>query len=159
MDFASCKGQDPRTFFTEDGKGARSARLRKIKERCINTCAVIDDCLLLALREGSMDGVFGGTTGRDRREIFAGRQDMPEWGDERHFKAVAKHREEREVEDPTVRGAGGRAVRSAKSRELAAKANELLEDGYSVAQAAEMLGVTEVSIYRYARRQREALAA
>ena len=60
---AYCQSVDPDMFFPEDGQNAREAK--KICERC----PVTFECLNYALHYRLDDGVWGGTSPRDRRAL------------------------------------------------------------------------------------------
>lgn len=55
-------------FFPIDGAGAVEA-----KKFCVRYCVVIDECLEMALDERIDEGVFGGTSARERRKIIRAR--------------------------------------------------------------------------------------
>lgn len=65
---AACRDEDPELFFpvSEVGPGAR--QVQQAKAVC-NRCPVRTECLDTALRNGLTDGIFGGMTGRERREV------------------------------------------------------------------------------------------
>lgn len=68
---ARCRNIDTNEFFPEDGENAQH-----LKEFC-QSCDVVAECLNFALKANLTDGVFGGTSPRERREIRAGRKEHP----------------------------------------------------------------------------------
>ena len=58
---AACKGKDPSLFFPSEGKHPREALA------ICEGCPVKEACLSTFIDEPA--GVFGGTTGRDRRAL------------------------------------------------------------------------------------------
>ena len=64
MNDAACKGLDPGMFILRKGEPAWPA-----KAVCA-TCPVTDECLEYGLRIKA-EGVYGGTTGKDRRAMIA----------------------------------------------------------------------------------------
>lgn len=65
---AACRDEDPELFFpvSEVGPGAR--QVTQAKAVCAR-CPVRAECLDNALRNGLNDGIFGGMTERERREL------------------------------------------------------------------------------------------
>jgi len=63
MAFGACRGSDPDLFFPDRGESLEAA-----KALCAG-CAVRDECLEHALRNGERFGVWGGTSERERRRI------------------------------------------------------------------------------------------
>lgn len=63
MRAAACRGQDPDRFFPEE-----SAQTRQAVAVC-DDCRVRTECLNYAIRIGPVDGVWGGTTARQRRQM------------------------------------------------------------------------------------------
>jgi WhiB family transcriptional regulator, redox-sensing transcriptional regulator len=65
---AACRDEDPELFFpiSEVGPGARQAA--QAKAVCAR-CPVREQCLRYALDNGLDDGIFGGTTERERRAL------------------------------------------------------------------------------------------
>ena len=61
---------DPNLFFPEDGHKLQAARARQI---CA-VCPVADDCLAYALDHFIRDGIWGGTTERQRRPMWRARR-------------------------------------------------------------------------------------
>jgi WhiB family redox-sensing transcriptional regulator len=62
-DAAACRGLDPAMFVTERGADAETA-----KAVCV-TCPVKAECLAYALTSPTILGVWGGTSGRERRTM------------------------------------------------------------------------------------------
>ena len=65
---AACRGEDPELFFpvTETGPGARQvARAKAVCARC----PIVSACLAFALDNGLTDGVFGGKSASERRNL------------------------------------------------------------------------------------------
>ena len=60
---SACLGADPATFFPERGDAASNAAALAV---CA-TCSVVAECLSENL--GKRDGIYGATTGRDRRRL------------------------------------------------------------------------------------------
>lgn len=60
---ALCAQTDPELFFPDSGASARPAIA------ICNICPVKNDCLLEAIANGYTDGVWGGLTAQDRREL------------------------------------------------------------------------------------------
>lgn len=65
-DHAACLGMDTEVFFDNTAEG-----VAKAKAVCAD-CSVWEDCLDLAL-EDSLEGVFGGMTADERRDLLSGR--------------------------------------------------------------------------------------
>ena len=65
MDSALCAQVDPELFFPEYRANAVAAAARRI---CA-TCPVRDDCLRYALTDPDLDGIWGGTTPRQRQRL------------------------------------------------------------------------------------------
>lgn len=65
---AACRGADPALLFPERGQGHQPTEALAYCERC----AVKPECLASGLEVGSTTGVWGGTTGRGRRNLRAG---------------------------------------------------------------------------------------
>jgi len=65
---AACRDEDPELFFpiSEVGPGARQTA--EAKAVCAR-CPVREQCLRHALDNGLNDGIFGGTTERERRAL------------------------------------------------------------------------------------------
>jgi WhiB family redox-sensing transcriptional regulator len=61
-----CKSEDPELFFPED----YTHRLSVNKARAIcQDCPLTTACLEYAMRDSSLDGVWGGTTPQDRKNL------------------------------------------------------------------------------------------
>lgn len=60
---AVCASTDPELWFPPTGKGSRVA-----KTVC-GTCPVQAQCLAVALADPSLDGVWGGTSVKDRQAL------------------------------------------------------------------------------------------
>jgi WhiB family transcriptional regulator, redox-sensing transcriptional regulator len=60
---ANCLGLDPELFFPEGGESPEPA-----KAVC-RGCEVRAECLDMAVREGIVDGVWGGLTAAERRRL------------------------------------------------------------------------------------------
>lgn len=70
---AACVGADPDLFFTDrTGRDAQAVSLQA-KTICAG-CAVRDACLDHALEHGEPEGVWGGCTPAERRELARGRR-------------------------------------------------------------------------------------
>jgi WhiB family redox-sensing transcriptional regulator len=63
LDDAACKGMDPDIFFPEQGNGWVHAAA------ICATCPVQQECLDWALQHEETEGVWGGTSQRERRRI------------------------------------------------------------------------------------------
>ncbi|MGI8791936.1 MAG: WhiB family transcriptional regulator [Acidimicrobiales bacterium] len=68
MKDANCREMDPEFFFPSDGVGVEQA-----KAVCM-TCPAREACLEHALRNRIDQGVWGGTSERERRRIRAARR-------------------------------------------------------------------------------------
>jgi hypothetical protein len=64
---ALCAQVDPELFFPESA-GNVSTQIRQAKSIC-KECPIINDCLIEALTKDYMDGIWGGTTPNERREL------------------------------------------------------------------------------------------
>jgi WhiB family redox-sensing transcriptional regulator len=67
QDRGSCAQTDPEAFFV-----ARGVSTSEAKQVCMN-CKVKAECLEYALDTNQVHGVWGGTSGRERRKLKAGR--------------------------------------------------------------------------------------
>lgn len=86
---AACRGLDPNLFIPEDAGDAR-ANQTAAKAVC-KVCPVVVECLELAISYGpSLVGIYGGTTQRERRKVFAS-----DWTPIEHGTSVGFHRERR----------------------------------------------------------------
>ncbi len=64
MDDGRCMGLSPTEFFPTDGDGVIDA------QQICDGCPVIDECLEYALTNRIFQGVWGGTSERERRRIL-----------------------------------------------------------------------------------------
>lgn len=64
----ACQHSDPELFFPVTETGAAASQLARAKAVCAG-CPVRDPCLQFALDSGQAFGVWGGTTGEERRLI------------------------------------------------------------------------------------------
>lgn len=62
----ACRDSDPELFFPVTETGAAAGQLARAKAVCAG-CPVRDQCLQFALDSGQAFGVWGGTTGEERR--------------------------------------------------------------------------------------------
>lgn len=60
---ANCRGMDPELFFPEPGESLASARA------VCRACDVQAECLAYAINTGEKQGVWGGTSGQERKRI------------------------------------------------------------------------------------------
>jgi WhiB family redox-sensing transcriptional regulator len=67
-DSASCVHQDPDLFFPEGTAGPALRQADQAKLVC-QPCPARTPCLAFALRHGLAFGIWGGTTGEERRNI------------------------------------------------------------------------------------------
>lgn len=67
MDLAACKNIDPDTFFPTDTKGVTIAK------KICQVCIVREYCLEFAIETNQYNGVWGGTSERERRRIVRAR--------------------------------------------------------------------------------------
>jgi WhiB family redox-sensing transcriptional regulator len=69
QDHSACAGEDPNLFIPPDGetKAELPIRIRRAKAIC-GTCSVVKECLEFALRCDEI-GIWGNTTGRERRRM------------------------------------------------------------------------------------------
>lgn len=65
---AVCRDEDPELFFPIGSHGPARAQLAAAKEVC-SRCPVRAHCLAWAVAEGDLDGVWGGTSEDERREL------------------------------------------------------------------------------------------
>jgi len=72
-DDAACAGMDTDIFFplsSGDPRVAEATRLNvRVAKAICNDCPVIAACLQEAIRLGDVHGIFGGLTGKERREM------------------------------------------------------------------------------------------
>ena len=67
---AACRGMEPATFVL--GRGANESIMARARAIC-STCPVTVECLDYALADIDITGVWGGTTGRERKQMRTGR--------------------------------------------------------------------------------------
>ena len=67
-DGAACRHRDPDLFFPEGTAGPAIRQADQAKRLC-QSCPVRTPCLEFALRHGLAFGIWGGTTGEERRSI------------------------------------------------------------------------------------------
>jgi WhiB family redox-sensing transcriptional regulator len=67
-DGAVCAQTDPELFFPRAGDAAANARAKSV---CAG-CPVRAECLEAALADPSLEGIWGGTSARDRGALRAG---------------------------------------------------------------------------------------
>lgn len=72
MEMAECKGMDPDFFYPAQGD---IVGVRKAKAVCAQ-CIVSDFCFDYAVRMGEYQGIWGGKTVRDFRNVRLGRQEV-----------------------------------------------------------------------------------
>jgi WhiB family redox-sensing transcriptional regulator len=71
-DSAACRGADPELFFPLTESGASLVQIRHARQIC-RVCQVQRACLMWALQHAMDEGIWGGSTGTERRAIVAGR--------------------------------------------------------------------------------------
>ena len=71
MDNANCRGHNTNLFFPERGDEVAAA-----KQVC-EPCPVKAECLAYALAIPGTSGIWGGTSGRERRQMKAGKPRQP----------------------------------------------------------------------------------
>lgn len=64
-----CTTTDPDLFFPTKGESAKTENAKQICRRC----PVVDECLAFALRERQLIGVWGATSGLERKAILDGK--------------------------------------------------------------------------------------
>jgi WhiB family transcriptional regulator, redox-sensing transcriptional regulator len=62
---ALCQGVEPELFFPSQGQ----VSVAKAAKQICGMCEVSDDCLRYALQHVELDGVWGGTSYRERRDL------------------------------------------------------------------------------------------
>lgn len=92
MDHANCKGTNTNVFFPERGDQVEAA-----KQIC-EPCPVKTQCLAYALAIPGTSGIWGGTSGRERRQMKAGQPRHPrrhprQHGTQTGYKQHLKHGE------------------------------------------------------------------
>jgi WhiB family redox-sensing transcriptional regulator len=65
---AACRHSDPDLFFPNGTTGSALVEIRAAKALC-GTCPVRDRCLQFALETNQEDGVWGGASEDERREL------------------------------------------------------------------------------------------
>lgn len=65
---AICRDENPELFFPHGTHGAARAQLAAAKYVC-SSCPVREDCLSWAMDNGEIDGVWGGTSEDERRDL------------------------------------------------------------------------------------------
>jgi WhiB family transcriptional regulator, redox-sensing transcriptional regulator len=65
---AACRSADPDLFFPISSSGESVAQVRRAKAICAR-CLVRRDCLAFALRTKQADGVWGGMSEQERRQV------------------------------------------------------------------------------------------
>lgn len=68
QDEAACLPCDPELFFPIGESAADQEQIRKARKIC-RGCPVIMECLNEALRQSTQDGIFGGLTATERRQL------------------------------------------------------------------------------------------
>lgn len=72
MDYANCRGEDPNLFFpkvqSDRARSEQYAHFSRAVAIC-NKCMVKDTCLEYAVARPSTEGIWGGTTQRERVDI------------------------------------------------------------------------------------------
>lgn len=64
---AACRGVDPEVF--HPGRGSAASETDAALAMCA-VCPVVEQCLAYALNTNQKLGIWGGTTGRDRRQLI-----------------------------------------------------------------------------------------
>ena len=67
-DSAACRHHDPDLFFPEGTAGPALRQADRARQVC-QSCPVRTPCLRFAVRHGLAFGIWGGTTGEERRAI------------------------------------------------------------------------------------------
>ncbi|MGH3900767.1 MAG: WhiB family transcriptional regulator [Pseudonocardiaceae bacterium] len=70
IDRAACRRFDPELFFPI-GSGTASTRQAARAKAVCGCCPVSEECLILALRSGEVDGIWGGLDASERRSLMA----------------------------------------------------------------------------------------
>ena len=65
---AACRTEDPELFFPTGSEGGWKMVIAEAKRIC-SGCPVVNDCLRFAINENIQDGIFGGLTEEERREL------------------------------------------------------------------------------------------
>lgn len=69
MSRGSCRGQNDDTHYPVPNSAQYKANLARAKRVCIS-CPVMDECLAWALSNDEMEGVWGGTSPRERAAML-----------------------------------------------------------------------------------------
>lgn len=72
---AACLDEDPELFFPVSDVGPGARQVAEAKAVCAR-CPVRSECLTYAMDNGLNDGIFGGTTARER-QVLARRASKP----------------------------------------------------------------------------------
>jgi WhiB family redox-sensing transcriptional regulator len=75
----ACLAADPDLFFPISATGSSAAQVAEAKAICAS-CPVLSDCLGFALAQRDMQGIWGGTTDSERKQL---RRDMVSAGSSR----------------------------------------------------------------------------
>jgi WhiB family transcriptional regulator, redox-sensing transcriptional regulator len=67
MSYGACRGAETSMFFVERGAAKRTQAAKAVCQ----TCMVRTECLKLALADPELQGVWGGTSTRERRAMRA----------------------------------------------------------------------------------------
>jgi WhiB family transcriptional regulator, redox-sensing transcriptional regulator len=70
-DSAACRGADPELFFPLTESGPSLVQIRRARQIC-RVCQVQRACLMWALQHAMDEGIWGGSTGTERRAIVIG---------------------------------------------------------------------------------------
>jgi WhiB family transcriptional regulator, redox-sensing transcriptional regulator len=70
-DSAACRGADPELFFPLTESGPSLVQIRQARQIC-RVCVVQRACLMWALQHAMDEGIWGGSTGAERRAIVVG---------------------------------------------------------------------------------------
>lgn len=73
---AVCRDEDPELFHPIGTAGLSLVQIEQAKAVC-RRCSVSDECLLWALGAGQDNGIWGGTTGEERRAMRRPRLTVP----------------------------------------------------------------------------------
>ncbi len=66
---AVCREEDPELFFPVGVSGPALLQVERAKAVC-RACPVIEPCLSWAMTNGPVEGVWGGTSGDERRALL-----------------------------------------------------------------------------------------
>lgn len=123
-DDAACAGQDSELWFPAEiskrGRYRRGQDAEAEAKRICQSCVVIAQCLQHALDHDEADGVWGGLSPQERRDLLAAPPLRPMSEMDHGTEAGAKqHERRREVPCPACRAAAARAQRIRKQRRKA----------------------------------------